>query len=119
MGRPIQKVLFIEPRSPRPHIFSRVAIPRLGSLLLGTILQHQGMEVKVVIEEMAQPDYRNLDFQPDLVCISMHLLHRPPGLRAGGLLPGAGLPGGPGRGAPELSARGRPGARRLRGLRRG
>jgi radical SAM superfamily enzyme YgiQ (UPF0313 family) len=70
MTRPIQKVLFIEPRSPREHIFSRVVIPRLGSLLLGTILQEQGIEVKVVIEEMTIPDYRTLDFQPDLVCIS-------------------------------------------------
>jgi radical SAM superfamily enzyme YgiQ (UPF0313 family) len=70
MTRPIQKVLFIEPRSPREHIFSRVAIPRLGSLLLGTILQQQGMEVKVVIEEMSTPNYHTLDFKPDLVCIS-------------------------------------------------
>jgi radical SAM superfamily enzyme YgiQ (UPF0313 family) len=70
MTRPIHKVLFIEPRSPREHIFSRVAIPRLGPLLLGTILEQQGMEVKVVIEEMSTPDYHTLDFQPDLVCIS-------------------------------------------------
>jgi len=40
------------------------------ALLLGTILQQQGMEVKVVIEEMVAPNYRKLDFQPDLVCIS-------------------------------------------------
>jgi radical SAM superfamily enzyme YgiQ (UPF0313 family) len=70
MARPIQKVLFIEPRSPRPHVFSRVVIPRLGSVLLGTILQNQGLDVKVVVEEVAQPDYRTLDFKPDLVGIS-------------------------------------------------
>jgi radical SAM superfamily enzyme YgiQ (UPF0313 family) len=70
MVRPIQKVLFIEPRSPQEHIFSRVAIPRLGSLLLGTILQRQGKEVKVVIEEISAPDYQTLDFQPDIVCLS-------------------------------------------------
>ena len=64
MARPIQKVLFIEPRSPQEHIFSRVAIPRLGSLLLGTILEQQGLEVKVVIEEMSTPKYPSLDFQP-------------------------------------------------------
>jgi radical SAM superfamily enzyme YgiQ (UPF0313 family) len=39
-------------------------------VLLGTILQKQGLEVKVVVEEISQPDYRTLDFQPDLVCIS-------------------------------------------------
>ena len=70
MARPIHKILFIEPRAPREHIFSRVVIPRLGCLLLGTILQEQGKEVKVVIEEMSTPDYRTLDFHPDLVCIS-------------------------------------------------
>jgi radical SAM superfamily enzyme YgiQ (UPF0313 family) len=70
MSRPINKVLFIEPRAPRPHIFSRVAIPRLGPVLLGTILQRRGMEVKVIIEEISQPDYPTLAFQPDLVCIS-------------------------------------------------
>jgi radical SAM superfamily enzyme YgiQ (UPF0313 family) len=70
MTRPIKKVLFIEPRSPQEHIFSRVAIPRLGSLLLGTILEQQGIEVKVVVEEISRPDYATLDFQPDLVGIS-------------------------------------------------
>jgi radical SAM superfamily enzyme YgiQ (UPF0313 family) len=47
-----------------------VAIPRLGPVLLGTILKQQGIEVKVVIEEIATPDYRSLDFKPDLVGIS-------------------------------------------------
>jgi len=70
MSRRLQKILFIEPRAPRPHIFSRVVIPRLGSVLLGTILKRQGLEVKVVIEEISAPDYRSLAFQPDLVCIS-------------------------------------------------
>lgn len=70
MARPIKKVLFIEPRAPRPHIFSRVVIPRLGPVLLGTILQRQGLEAKVVIEELSTPDYSSLNFQPDLVCIS-------------------------------------------------
>jgi radical SAM superfamily enzyme YgiQ (UPF0313 family) len=70
MVHPIKKVLFIEPRAPRPHIFSRVTIPRLGCVLLGTILQRQGLDVKVVVEEISQPDYRTLEFQPDLVGIS-------------------------------------------------
>jgi radical SAM superfamily enzyme YgiQ (UPF0313 family) len=70
MARPMEKILFIEPRAPREHIFTRVAIPRLGSLLLGTILQRRGLEVKVVIEEMSAPDYAAFDFEPDLVCLS-------------------------------------------------
>jgi radical SAM superfamily enzyme YgiQ (UPF0313 family) len=70
MARPMNKILFIEPRAPREHIFSRVVIPRLGCLLLGTILERRGLEVKVVVEESLTPDYASLDFQPDLVCIS-------------------------------------------------
>jgi len=70
MDRPIRKVLFIEPRAPQPHIFSRVVIPRLGSVLLGTILEQRGCEVKVVVEEVNEPRYENLTFRPDLVCIS-------------------------------------------------
>jgi radical SAM superfamily enzyme YgiQ (UPF0313 family) len=70
MARPINKILFIEPRSPRPHIYSRVTIPRLGPVLLGTLLVQQGFQVKVVVEEVAQPDYRGFDFRPDVVCLS-------------------------------------------------
>jgi radical SAM superfamily enzyme YgiQ (UPF0313 family) len=70
MARPIKNILFIEPKAPREHIFSRVAIPRLGTVLLGTILQRLGYEVKVVIEDVSAPDYRTLDFHPDLVGIS-------------------------------------------------
>jgi len=70
MGRRIQNILFIEPRNPRPHIFSRVAIPRLGCVLLGTILRDLGYTVKVVIEEISQAPLETLGFSPDLVCIS-------------------------------------------------
>ncbi len=45
MAHPMKKILFIEPRAPREHIFSRVTIPRLGSLLLGTFLQREGREI--------------------------------------------------------------------------
>ena len=92
MTQPIQKVLFIEPRSPREHIFSRVAIPRLGCLLLGTILQHQGLEVKVVIEEISTPDYRTLDFEPDLVCISSISSTAPRAYELADFYRGQGLP---------------------------
>jgi radical SAM superfamily enzyme YgiQ (UPF0313 family) len=92
MARPIRKMLFIEPRSPREHIFSRVAIPRLGSLLLGTILQQQGIEVKVVIEEISTPDYRTLDFQPDLVGISSISSTAPRAYELADFYRGQGLP---------------------------
>jgi len=98
MGRPIRKVLFIEPRNPRPHIFSRVAIPRLGSVLLGTILRQQGFEVKVIVEEISQPDLTTLDFHPDLVCISSITPTTPRAFQLGDYYRQQGLPvamGGP------------------------
>jgi radical SAM superfamily enzyme YgiQ (UPF0313 family) len=98
MGRPIRKVLFIEPRNPRPHIFSRVAIPRLGSVLLATILRNQGLEVKVVVEEVSQPHLNSLDFHPDLVCISSITSTTPRSLELGDYYRQQGIPvamGGP------------------------
>jgi radical SAM superfamily enzyme YgiQ (UPF0313 family) len=92
MSRPLEKVLFIEPRAPRPHIFSRVVIPRLGSVLLGTILQRQGLEVKVIIEEISAPDYRSLAFQPDLVCISSISSTAPRAYELADFYRGQGLP---------------------------
>ncbi len=98
MGRLIRKVLFIEPRNPRPHIFSRVAIPRLGSVLLGTILRNHGLEVKVVVEEVNQPHLNSLDFDPDLVCISSLTPTTPRALQLGDYYRQQGIPvamGGP------------------------
>src|SRR5208337_2871792 len=91
MAHPMNKILFIEPRAPREHIFSRVTIPRLGSLLLGTILQRQGREVKVVVEDMATPDYGTLDFKPDLVCISS-ISSAPRAYELADFYPGRGTP---------------------------
>ncbi len=96
--KPLEKVLFIEPRSPRPHIFSRVVIPRLGSVLLGTILRAQGLKVKVIIEEIATPDHPAFDFQPDLVCISSISSTAPRAYQLADLYRGTGVPvvmGGP------------------------
>jgi radical SAM superfamily enzyme YgiQ (UPF0313 family) len=98
MGRPIRRVLFIEPRNPRPHIFSRVVFPRLGTVLLGTILNNRGIEVKVVIEEINQPLLNSLDFQPDMVCISTITSTAPRALQLGDYYQQQGIPvamGGP------------------------
>lgn len=47
-----RKVVFIEPKSPGAHIFSRLAIPRLGLLILAALLKRAGYEVTVYIEDM-------------------------------------------------------------------
>ena len=65
----IQKVVFIEPKAPGFHYFSRVVIPRLGTLILGTILRDRGYEARVCIEELKSLNYKEIQ-KADLVGIS-------------------------------------------------
>lgn len=51
--RPIRRVVLVEPRSPDLHIFSLFALPRLGVVLLGTLLRDLGFDVKVWVEVVA------------------------------------------------------------------
>ncbi len=46
------KITLIEPKSPDSHIFSLYALPRLGTVLLGTILKQQGHDVSVMVESI-------------------------------------------------------------------
>jgi radical SAM superfamily enzyme YgiQ (UPF0313 family) len=63
------KIVFIEPRAPNLHIFSHFPLPRLGVLILGTMMKQRGWDVEVYVE-----DLRKLDFEviaaADLVGIS-------------------------------------------------
>ncbi|MEW6570238.1 MAG: radical SAM protein [Nitrospirota bacterium] len=63
------RISFIEARSPNSHVFSRYAIPRLGAILLSTILRDRGYEIKAFIEDIAEPDWSFVD-NSDIVCIS-------------------------------------------------
>ena len=45
------KIIFIEPKSPGPHIFSAFPLPRLGSILLATLARDLGWEAEVIVEE--------------------------------------------------------------------
>lgn len=65
----IRKISFIEAASPGLHIFSKFPIPRLGAVLLPTILNAKGYEVKAFIEDVAEPDWSFIE-NSDLVCIS-------------------------------------------------
>ena len=49
-----RKVLFLEPRSPDCHIFSIYPLPRLGPVILATMLREAGMEAEVLVEELAE-----------------------------------------------------------------
>lgn len=65
----IKNIYFIEPKSPSLHIFSRTLIPRIGSILLATILKNKGYNTKVFVENIAEIDWKLFD-DVDLVCIS-------------------------------------------------
>jgi len=65
----MRNIYFIEAKSPGAHIFSRTPFPRLGALLLATILKNKGYNTKVFIEDISKPDWKLLE-DADMVCIS-------------------------------------------------
>lgn len=65
----IRKITFIEARSPGVHVFSKFPIPRLGAVLLGTILKKKDYNVKVFIEDISEIDWSFVE-SSDIVCIS-------------------------------------------------
>ena len=66
----IKRVSFIEVGSLGLHGFSKFPMPRLGAVLLSTILRKRGYEVKAFIEDVAEPDWAFIE-NSDLVCISI------------------------------------------------
>jgi radical SAM superfamily enzyme YgiQ (UPF0313 family) len=69
MKRSLRKLVFVEPKSTHLHIYSRVCIPRLGSVLLGTIMRAKGYDVRVYIEDIQAIDVSELH-SADLVAVS-------------------------------------------------
>jgi radical SAM superfamily enzyme YgiQ (UPF0313 family) len=65
----IKKVYFIEAKSPGAHIYSRTPLPRLGTILLATILSGKGYVSRVFIEDIAEPDWEALK-EADFIGIS-------------------------------------------------
>jgi len=63
------RISFIEAKSPAANIFSKFPIPRLGAVLLSTMLKERGHEVKAFIEDIAAPDWSYIE-NSDIVCIS-------------------------------------------------
>jgi radical SAM superfamily enzyme YgiQ (UPF0313 family) len=63
------KIVFIEPEAPNLHIFSEFPLPRLGVLLLGTMMARRGWEVEVFVEDLRRVDY-GLVAAADIVGIS-------------------------------------------------
>ncbi|MBF0458056.1 MAG: radical SAM protein [Nitrospirae bacterium] len=65
----MKNISFIEIRSPDSNIFRRFPIPRVGAVLLSTILKAKGHNVRVFIEDIARPDWQFVE-KSDIVCIS-------------------------------------------------
>jgi radical SAM superfamily enzyme YgiQ (UPF0313 family) len=65
----VKRIVFVEPRSPNRHVFSRWKLPRLGTVILATRLREAGYDVKVFVEEISPVDFEAF-FAADLVGIS-------------------------------------------------
>jgi len=65
----MKKIIFVEPKSPGFHIYSKWHLPRLGTVLLATILRNLGHDAKVFVEEIQRLDKDELA-RCDLVGIS-------------------------------------------------
>jgi len=63
------KVTLIEPRSTAANIYSKISIPLLGPVYLGTILRNRGHEVQIYKEDIRVPDYASL--KSDIIGISI------------------------------------------------
>lgn len=64
-----KRIVFIESRSPGSHIFSMVLLPRIGIILLATIMKNMGYDTTVVVENFHEIDWLLVQ-EADLVCIS-------------------------------------------------
>jgi radical SAM superfamily enzyme YgiQ (UPF0313 family) len=63
------KIVFIEPQAPNIHIFSEFPLPRLGVLILGTMMKQRGWDVEVYVEDLRRIDF-DVVAESDLVGIS-------------------------------------------------
>lgn len=63
------KIVFIEPSAAKANVYSKLRMPLLGPVYLGTILRNRGHEVEIYHEDIRRPDYARL--QPDLIGISI------------------------------------------------
>ena len=63
------KIALIEPTASEANIYSKLHMPLLGPIYLGTILRNKGHEVEIYNEDIYRPDYSKLN--ADVVGISI------------------------------------------------
>jgi len=65
----VRRIVFYEPATKHPHVFKQFHLPRLGGVLLGTLLKKAGYDVSVYVEDLRPPRLEDL-LGADLVGIS-------------------------------------------------
>jgi radical SAM superfamily enzyme YgiQ (UPF0313 family) len=93
----IKKIVFIEPKSPGFHVYSKWGLPRLGTIILGTILKERGYDVKVFVEDIKGINFWDV-FEADAVGISTITSTAPRAYEIANLVRKEGIPvfmGGP------------------------
>jgi radical SAM superfamily enzyme YgiQ (UPF0313 family) len=93
----IKKIIFVETKSPGFHVFSRSPIPRLGTILLSTILRDNGYDASTYVEAIKEIDMEDL-LSADAIGISCLTSTVPRGYEIAKLAKKAGIPvfmGGP------------------------
>ncbi len=65
----MKKIIFVEPKPPDLHVFARMPLPRLGTVLLGTTLKAHGYDVKTYVEVVEEIDLEDI-LSADLVGLS-------------------------------------------------
>jgi len=63
------KMVFIEPKAPNYHIFSKFTLPRLGNFILATMMKNRGWGVEVIVEEIRKINLDRIS-SADIVGIS-------------------------------------------------
>lgn len=63
------KIVLIEPSASEANVYSRLRMPLLGPVYLGTILRNRGHEVEIYHEDILRPDYARI--HADLIGISI------------------------------------------------
>jgi anaerobic magnesium-protoporphyrin IX monomethyl ester cyclase len=63
------KIVFIEPRATEANVYSKLSMPLLGPVYLGTILKNRGHKVEIYNENIRIPDYSKLE--ADLIGVSI------------------------------------------------
>lgn len=66
----IRRIAILEPKDERLHLFSRYQLPRLGGVLLATILRDRGYEARAFFLSQREILTRELEREADLIAIS-------------------------------------------------